>query len=127
MKEITVEKAEGIHNKLIEKYGGAKGIRDLGGLEAAVARPFQTFGGEDLYPSPIEKAASILESVIIRHPWLDGNKRTGFMLMAFILAKHRIRITASEDECYAMTITVAEGRSSAAEIGSWIASHSARV
>ena len=127
MKEITVEEAEAIHHKLIEKYGGAKGIRDLGGLEAALARPFQTFGGEELYPTAIEKAAAILESVIIRHPWLDGNKRTGFMLMAFILAKHRIRITAAEDACYEMTIAVAEGRSSAEEIRSWIGAHTARM
>jgi death on curing protein len=53
-----------LHDKSIEMYGGSKGIRDIGLLESAIARPFQTFGGEDLYPSPYEKAAALAESLI---------------------------------------------------------------
>ena len=124
---ITVAKAERVHGWLVAEFGGATGLRDPGGLEACLARPYQTFGGEDLYPDAIGKAAAILEGVIIRHPWMDGNKRTEFMLMAFVLAKHRIRITATEDECYQMTSAVAEGSSSAEEIRSWIGDHSVRM
>jgi len=55
---ILIDDILNLHDRSIEIYGGAKGIRDLGLLESAIARPFQTFGGEDLYPSPIEKAAA---------------------------------------------------------------------
>lgn len=66
-----------IHNEVVFAHGGANGVRDVGGLDSAIARPFQSFGGEDLYPSVFEKAAAIGESIIMNHPFIDGNKRTG--------------------------------------------------
>lgn len=78
---ITLARAERVHALLVAEFGGASGLRDPGGLEACLARPHQTFGGEDLYPDPVAKAAAMLESIIIRHPWLDGNKRTGYKSM----------------------------------------------
>ena len=65
-----------LHELSIFKYGGSQGIRDEGLMESAIARPYQTFGGEDLYPTEFEKAATIAESIIINHPFVDGNKRT---------------------------------------------------
>jgi len=62
-----------IHEVLIEKFGGIHGIRDKKALESAISRPFMTFDQQDLYPSPIEKAAALLESVISNHPFIDGN------------------------------------------------------
>jgi len=53
----------------------------MGGIESALARPFQTFGGEDLYPSIFEKAAAIGESLIMNHTFIDGNKRSGYHLL----------------------------------------------
>jgi len=61
----TVEK---IHNILIDRFGGSRGIRDRGSLLAALARPHVTFDQNELYPSPVEKAAAIFESIIINHP-----------------------------------------------------------
>ena len=55
---ISLEQALKIHRIAIEKFGGANGVRDFGGLESALARPFQTFGGTDLYPTIFEKARS---------------------------------------------------------------------
>jgi death-on-curing protein len=77
---IQIEEVEKIHDILIEKFGGAKGIRDRGTLESALGRPFQTFDGEDLYPNPVDKAAAIFESIISNHPFVDGNKRTAYAL-----------------------------------------------
>jgi len=65
---ISIEQALKIHTIAIEKFGGANGVRDLGGLESALSRPFQTFGGKDLYPTIFEKAAAIGESLIMDHP-----------------------------------------------------------
>lgn len=121
---IGMDQAERVHAILLEAFGGAAGLRDRGGLEACLARPYQTFGGEDLLPSAAAKAAAILEGVIIRHPWLDGNKRTGYVLMELVLEEEGgLQIDASEDEKYAMTIRVAEGKSSVEEIQAWIEAH----
>ena len=102
--------AERFHERSIAEFGGANGIRDEGGVEAALARPYQTFGGVDLYPSPAAKAAALMESIITRHPWLDGNKRTGLGLASLLLRKEGLRVEASQDELYVLTITVAEGK-----------------
>ncbi len=117
---ISLEIAEKFHARSIEEFGGAKGLRDQGALEASLARPYQTFGGEDLYVTPVAKAAALMESVIIRHPWLDGNKRTGLGLALLLLRKERLRLEATQDELYELTIRVAEGRSSAEEIAAWM-------
>jgi death-on-curing protein len=117
---ITFALAERFHARSIEEFGGAHGLRDRGAVEAALARPYQTFGGEDLYPSPAAKAAALMESVIIRHPWVDGNKRTGLGLALLLLRKEGLRIQASQDELYDLTIAVAEGRLSAEAIEAWM-------
>ncbi len=98
-----------LHKLSIEKYGGAYGIRDDGMLESAIARPFQTFGGEDLYGSSIEKAAAILESIIINYPFVDGNKRTGFLAMFAILKKSNLSLIANDADAYATTVSVSTG------------------
>ena len=74
---INIELVISLHGILIEKFGGSKGIRDYNALESAIARPFMTFDKEDLYPSPIEKAAALIESLISNDPFIDGNKRIG--------------------------------------------------
>jgi death on curing protein len=66
---------------LIEEFGGSKGVRDWGGLEAAIARPFATFDQTELYSTPYDKAAAIFESLIINHPFVDGNKRIAYLMM----------------------------------------------
>jgi death on curing protein len=68
---IDLLTAESIHNILIDKFGGSRGIRDMGSLEAALARPSATFDQNDLYPTTIDKAASLFESLIINHPFVD--------------------------------------------------------
>lgn len=120
---ITVEMAERVHALLVAEFGGATGLRDLGGLEACLARPFQTFGGQELIPTVEGKAAAILEGVLIRHPWLDGNKRTGYVLMELVLLDAGKELLATENEKYVMAIRVAEGKSSVEEIQTWIRAH----
>lgn len=95
---ISIKEVEIIHNILIDKFGGAKGIRDFGLLESALARPYATFDGTDLYPSSIEKAAAIMESIVINHPFIDGNKRTAYTFMRLILLEYKLDIVASQEE-----------------------------
>ena len=105
---ISLNDVLNIHDILIDKFGGTKGVRDQGALESAINRPYATFGELDLYPSQIEKAAAIFESVLINHPFLDGNKRTAYVLMKLILLEDGLAIYADQDEKYQMVISQAK-------------------
>ena len=109
-----------VHEKSITDFGGSKGIRDIGLLESAIARPFQTFGGEDLYPTVFEKAAALGESLIINHPFIDGNKRTGMLAMAGLLIADNFYFTATSDNLYNFIINISTGSISFEEIVDWL-------
>ena len=117
---ISVEQVLKIHSIAIEKFGGANGVRDLGGLESALARPFQTFGGTDLYPTIFEKAAAIGESLIMNHPFIDGNKRTGYLLMEALLRFGGYKINSDDEELYNFVISISTGATSFEEIVEWL-------
>lgn len=117
---ITIEQVLIIHSILIEKFGGGSGVRDQGLLESALHRPYSTFDNQELYRSPEEKASSIIESILINHPFIDGNKRTGYTLMRLILLEHGKDIEASEEEKYQFVIGVASGELKYEAILLWI-------
>jgi len=119
---ISVEVAVKIQNILIEKFVGKAGVRDLNMLESALSRPFQTFDKKELYKSPIEKAAAILESIIINHPFYDGNKRFGYVAMRLLLLESGIDINATENEKYDFVIAIAKGELKYDGICSWLQS-----
>jgi death-on-curing protein len=111
------------HSVLIERFGGADGIRDEGLLDAALNRPFATFGGIDLFATPQEKAAAVMHGIITGHPFLDGNKRTGYALARLILQDAGLDIHASENERYDMVIQVATGQLAVEGIVAWMKDH----
>ena len=117
---IDIKDVLNIHNILIDKFGGSKGIRDIGLLESAINRPFATFDNKDLYPTPTEKAAAILESILINHPFLDGNKRTAYVLMRLILLENGLDISSDQDEKYLMIIDASIGKLRFENIRDWI-------
>jgi death-on-curing protein len=94
-------------------------------LQSAIARPFQTFDKDDLYKSHIEKAAALIESIVSNHSFLDGNKRTDYvlMLMRLYLMQNGLDISASQDEKYDFVIAIASGALPYEVIVSWIESH----
>ena len=89
-------------------------------MESAIARPYQTFGGEDLYPSVYEKAAAIAESIIINHPFVDGNKRTGYLAMLAILEDGKLKIIVSNEEIYSFIIRISTGETKSDQIVEWL-------
>lgn len=115
------------HNLSIEKYGGSMGIRDEGFLESAIDRPYASFAGEKLYPTPFHKAAAILESIIKNHPFVDGNKRTGFLAAAAILLHDDYELIASEEDAYNFVIEVASSHMDFENIVEWIEKHSTKI
>ncbi len=107
--KLTIETALRVHAQLVTTFGGAQGVRDLGSLESAMARPYQTFGGAELYTTPQEKASALLESLAINHPFVDGNKRIAYTLYRLLLLGAGMDIRADLDTRYAMVIAVSKG------------------
>ena len=117
---ILLEDILFVHEFSIAKFGGSKGIREVGSLESAIARPFQSFDGKDLYPTIFDKAAALGESLIINHPFVDGNKRTGFLAMLALLENDGYLLSASQDEAYNFTIKISTGEIKFEQIVKWL-------
>jgi death-on-curing protein len=106
---LTLIEVLELHRKILEQSGGALGIRDMGLLESAIAQPRMTFDGEDLYPSLLEKAVALGFSIILNHPFIDGNKRTGHAATETFLVLNGVEINASVDEQERMVLAIASG------------------
>lgn len=117
---IGREEALFYHRELVRRFGGADGVRDEGVLDASLNRPYATFGGEDLFPGPVDKAAALMHGIITGHPFIDGNKRTGFALARLVLQDEGLDIQASQDEKYDLVIRVATGTLDAEGVRSWL-------
>jgi death-on-curing protein len=120
VKYLSAEQVLFIHSRLIDRTGGRHGIRDLGLLQSAVARPAASFGGEDLYPDIFHKAASFLESLIRNHPFVDGNKRTAITAAALMLEQNGCRFRASPEELERFTIRMAAGKETLIKAVQWL-------
>lgn len=83
-------------------------------------RPYQTFDKKELYPTPAEKAAAIIESLLINHPFIDGNKRFGYVAMRLTLLHNGLDISANEDDKYIFVINIAKGEYTFSNILDWI-------
>ncbi len=121
---IAVENVNFIHDQLIEKFGGDSGVIDIPGLEAALARPYATFDGQELYPSAIEKASALLESLAINHPFVDGIKRIAYTLTRLQPFEAGQDTFATEDEKYALVIKTSTDEFRFDQIKSWLISNS---
>ena len=123
MNYLTSAQVLFIHARLIAETGGAAGLRDLGLLEAAVARPQATFDGADLYPDRWAKAAALMASLVQSHPFVDGNKRVGVTAAGIFLQRNGLRLTATNDEVEAFALAVAQGAMNTAQIAAWFVQH----
>ena len=120
---LTVEQILFLHARLVAETGGSHGVRELGSLLSAVARPQASFDDQDLYPDLFTKAAALMDSLIRNHPFLDGNKRTGIAAAALFLRINGYRLNATNDELEELTLAVAQSRHELAEIASWLQAH----
>lgn len=120
---IQINNVNSIQKILIDLFGGKHGVRDKSLLESAIARPYSTFDGNELYASIEEKASAIIESILINHLFVDGNKRIGYVLMRLILLNSEKDIEAREDEKYKFVISIASGNLKFEGILDWITLH----
>ena len=110
MRYLSLGEVVRLHRMLLDQSGGAEGIRDLGLLDSALAQPRATFGGLDLHPTLLEKAAALCASLVQNHPFVDGNKRVGHAAMATFLMLNGIEIAASTDEQERLILDLAAGQ-----------------
>lgn len=123
MIRLTTKQVISIHSSLIEATGGTDGVRDMGMLESALAVPFQTFDGKDLYPALIQKAARLGHSLVSNHPFVDGNKRIGIHTMLVFLAVNGIEIECTQKELIDVGLSLADGTMDAEKLLIWLSSH----
>lgn len=112
-----------IHDQLIVETGGSSGLRDEGILDSALSAPFQTFGGEDVYPSLQQKAARLCFGLVKNHPFVDGNKRIGAHVMLVFLALNGVELQHSQTELSDVILQLAAGEINAEHLLRWILSH----
>jgi death-on-curing protein len=107
----------------LDQSGGLSGVRDLGGLESAVAQAQMTFGGQELYPSLAEKAAAMGYSLVCNHPFVDGNKRVGHLAMETFLVLNGSELAAQVDEQERIILQLAAGSLTREGFTAWVKSH----
>jgi death-on-curing protein len=119
---LSLEEVLELHRLVLRQSGGLEGVRDLGGLESAVAQPQMTFDGQDLYPCLPTKAAAMGFSLIRNHPFVDGNKRIGHLAMEMFLVLNGHELDAGVDEQERIILGLAAGELSREEFAGWVRS-----
>ena len=127
MNYLNINQILAIYNEVMEQTGGSKGIRDIGLLESAVARPQATFAKEDLYPDIFSKTAALGHSIISNHPFVDGNKRTGYMAMRLFLNINGYDVKAPLEERYKFVMEIAKKIRKEESIAKWLKEHSQKI
>jgi death-on-curing protein len=120
---IEIQEVLIVHDILIKEFGGSDGIRDYNLLVSALGRPFTGSHNTEFYPTVYEKAGALIESLVKNHPFVDGNKRTGYVVMRLFLFCHGYNILASQEEKYEFVMNIASGNSTLEEITLWILNH----
>lgn len=123
MRYLSLSEVIELHRRIMDQSGGASGLRDLGGLESAIAQPRMTFGGRDLYPTLIEKAGALCFSLVQNHPFVDGNKRLGHAAMEVFLILNGHEIQASVDEQENLILGVAASQITRDSLIAWLTKH----
>ena len=124
---ISLDEVLAIHDDMVERYGGSFGIRDLGLIQSAIARPQATFGGEDLYPTIIDKAAALFHSLIFNHAFADGNKRTSLTSTARFLHLNGYELVVQNQELIDFPLRVENKHLDIEEIAKWLKEHTKKV
>ncbi len=120
MKRLSKEQILLLHAQLIEEFGGIDGVRDYNLLDSALEIPFQSFAGEDLYPTIQAKAARLGFGLIKNHCMLDGNKRIGAHAMLVFLAINGIEMKYTQKELYETVLAVAASNLEYDELLQWV-------
>lgn len=120
---LSIEKVLYLHDQIVLTAGGKEGTRDFALLHSALERCKATFAGEDLYPTVLDKAAALLHSMVMNHPFLDANKRTGYQTMKAFLESNGYRMKVSQKEIVRFCISVDNDGVEGKGIIGWLEKH----
>jgi len=124
MRYLNTDEVILIHERILDRFGGAGGLRDWGLLNSAVNRLRATFDGKDLYPDIFTKAAALGHSLILNHPFVDGNKRTGWEAMRTFIEENECSLQAENDEIIKLMLKIEDKSLGVDQIASWLQDHS---
>ena len=123
MIKFDKEKVLLLQQLVIESSGGSAGVRDFGLLDSAIESVYQTFDGEELYPTKEEKGARLGFSLVSNHAFVDGNKRIGLLVMLSFLAINGINLKYTDEELVEIGLSLASGDMSYNQLLKWIIEH----
>lgn len=124
MKYLNPQQVLAIHDRVVRRFGGSIGIRDIGLVESAVYRPQASFDGVDLYKTVFEKVGSLLQSLLKNHPFVDGNKRTVLTSAGIFLKMNGYQLTNTHKEEVEFAIKVDNEYLTLEQISSWLKKNS---
>lgn len=123
MIKLTKEQILLLHSDLIKMTGGSDGVRDIGLLESALETPFQSYGGEELYPSIQAKAARLCYGLVKNHAMIDGNKRIGVHAMLVFLSVNGYELEYTQKELSDLIFDVAADKKQYEDVMQWLLEH----
>ncbi len=117
---ISIEDALELHAVVLGLTRGTLGVRDMGGLSGSLERPKSAFGGSEMFPTLFEKAAAYIESVARNHPFIDGNKRTAYLIGAAFLHKNGYELAPKENEIVELVLWIVNEKPPLQEVAAWL-------
>lgn len=124
---LTLEQILVIHEDQIDRYGGSHGLRELSLLESAIFRPQTTFSGEDLYLTLFDKSASLLHSILLNHPFVDGNKRTAIVSTIVFLMLNGWELQVEQEELIEKLLETVSKKYTIEIISNWLKDNSKKI
>ena len=123
MRFLSLGEVLALHRRILAESGGRLGVRDLGAIASALSQPRVSVGGEDAYPTLVDKAAALGYSLIRNHGFLDGNKRLAHAAMEVFLVLNGMELRASVDEQERFMLSLAAGEVSREGLADWLRSN----
>lgn len=120
---LTKDQIIKLHEMIYERYGGALGVLNEGMLDSALQAPFQTFGGEELFPDDKEKIIRLAYGLIKNHSFRDGNKRIGALVLLVMLKLNGYRVNATNEEFTDIIMGIAASEKDDEDLKVWVEEH----
>jgi len=117
---LTTDEVFLIHERILDTFGGERGLRDRGLLDSAVNRSRATFEGKDLYPDIYTKAAALGHSLVLNQPFVDGNKRTAWEAMKRFLGENGVLLRSSAKDVVDLMLQIGDEHLDVGAIAEWL-------
>lgn len=127
MRYLSAEEILVLHALVVDETGGSHGVRDAHLLASIAHKPQARFDGKELYGDIFHKAAVLLEAIANYHVFLDGNKRTAFIVASRFLYLNRYEFTANKKEAEKVVLAVATKHFKLEELSQWLKKHSRKI